>query len=81
MSKINKLRINKSTMSSLIAYAFAENGDVRDRLLVALYDRDSKMFLNCFKKSDKTPSKNAETLENSGVEIFAYEEGREKNVG
>ena len=41
-------------MSSLIAYAFANNGDIRDRLLVALYDRDAKKFLSCFKKTEKT---------------------------
>lgn len=81
MRKINKLTINKSTMSSLIAYAFANNGDIRDRLLVALYDRDAKKFLSCFKKTEKTPSKNAKSLENKGVEIFAYEEGHERNVG
>lgn len=57
MEKINKLSINKSTMSSLIAYAFSKNGDIRDRLLVALYDYDSEKFLGCFKKKSKTPSK------------------------
>lgn len=57
MGKINKLTINESTMSSLIAYAFSDNGDIRDRLLISLYDRDAEKFLKCFKKSDKTPAK------------------------
>ncbi len=67
MIKLRKLSINKSTMSSLIAYAFSPNGDIRDRLLTVLYDKDSKLFLSCFKKTEKTSAKNAETLENKGV--------------
>ena len=51
ITKLKNLTINKSTMSSLIAYAFANNGDIRDRLLTVLYDKDSKLFLSCFKKS------------------------------
>ncbi len=59
MIKLKNLTINKSTMSSLIAYAFAKNGDVRDRLLTVLYDYDKghKKFLSCFKKSEKSPAK------------------------
>jgi len=62
MIKLKNLSINKSTMSSLIAYAFISNGDVRDRLLTVLYDKDTKLFLNCFKKSMKN---SAESLENA----------------
>lgn len=51
MVKINKLNISKGTMLSLIAYAFKENGDVRDRLLTVLYDKDHNLFLNCLKKT------------------------------
>lgn len=50
MKRINKISLNKTTMSALIDYAFQSNGDVRDRLLVALYDMDSDKFLECFKK-------------------------------
>lgn len=67
MIKLKNLTINKSTMSSLIAYAFTSNGDIRDRLLTVLYDKDSKVFLNCFKKSTKSSAKSPGTLENQGA--------------
>ncbi len=60
MIKLKNLSINKSTMSSLIAYAFISNGDVRDRLLTVLYDKDAELFLNCFKKSTKNPAEHFE---------------------
>ena len=59
MIKLKNLSINKSTMSSLIAYAFISNGDVRDRLLTVLYDKDAEL-LNCFKKSTKNPAEHFE---------------------
>ena len=43
-------------MSYLIDFAF-KNSDIRDTLLVALYDRDRDKFLKCFKKTEKTPHK------------------------
>ena len=55
MDCINKLSINETTMAALIDYAFKPNEDVRDRMLVALYDRDPHKFLKCFKKPTKTP--------------------------
>lgn len=67
MIKLRNLSINKSTMSSLIAYAFASNGDVRDRLLTVLFDKDSKRFLSCFKKSAESSAKRPETIENKGA--------------
>lgn len=67
MTKMKNLSINKATMSSLIAYAFSSNGDIRDRLLTVLYDKNSEMFLNCFKKSVKSSTKSLETLENKGA--------------
>lgn len=71
MEKLKNVSINKATMVSLIAYAFASNGSVRDRLLTVLYDKDKnkdkKMFLNCFKKTEKSSAKNPETLENKGA--------------
>lgn len=54
MIKLENLTINQSTMYSLIAYAFAQNGDICDRLLAVLYDKDDKKFLSCFKKTDKS---------------------------
>ena len=67
MGKLKNLSINKATMSSLVAYAFIPNGDIRDRLLTVLYDKDKKMFLNCFKKSAKTSSKCAGSPINKGA--------------
>ena len=63
MVKLRNLTINQSTMYSLIAYAFTNNGDIRDRLLTVLYDKDSKMFLSCFKKIEKSSAKSSETLD------------------
>lgn len=59
MIKLRNITINKSTMYSLIAYAFANNGDVRDRLLTVLYDKDPKKFLSCFKKTEKSSAQSA----------------------
>ncbi len=67
MEKMKNLSINKATMSALIAYAFIPNGDIRNRLLTVLYDKDKKMFLNCFKKSAKTPSKSIGIPINKGA--------------
>lgn len=58
MDKLKNLSINSATMASLIAYAFIPNGDIRDKLLTVLYDKDKKMFMRCFKKSAKTPYNN-----------------------
>lgn len=41
--------INECTMSSLIAYAFIPNGNIRNRLLTFLYDYNKEMFVKCFK--------------------------------
>ena len=67
MEKLKNLSINKATMASLVAYAFIPNGDIRGRLLTVLYDKDKKMFLNCFKKSAKIPSKCARSPINKGA--------------
>lgn len=63
MIKLRNLTINKSTMYSLIAYAFANNGDVRDRLLTVLYDKGPKKFLSCFKKTDKSSAQRTESID------------------
>lgn len=57
LTRLRNIKINRSTMSALIAYAFIQNGDVRDRLLTVLYDQDSETFLSCFKKTTKVPQK------------------------
>ena len=63
MIKLRNLTINKSTMYSLIAYAFANNEDVRDRLLKVLYDKDQKKFLSCFKKTDKSSAQRTGSID------------------
>lgn len=63
VEKMKNLTINKSTMSSLIAYAFINNGDIRDRLLTVLYDKNSRLFLSCFKKCSKSSAKIPGTLD------------------
>lgn len=67
MIKLRNLTINKSTMYSLIAYAFADNGDIRDRLLTVLYDKDPKKFLSCFKKTEKSSAKDAGSIDFTNV--------------
>lgn len=67
MIKLRNLTINKSTMYSLIAYAFANNGDVRDRLLTVLYDKDPEKFLSCFKKTEKSSAQSAESIDFTNV--------------
>lgn len=52
MDRINKLKLRKETMEALIDYAFHSN--ICDRLLVALYNRDANMFLNCFKNDENS---------------------------
>lgn len=63
MIKLRNLTINKSTMYSLIAYAYANNGDVRDRILTVLYDKDPEKFLSCFKKTEKSSAKDTGSVD------------------
>ncbi|MDE6435847.1 MAG: hypothetical protein K2L07_16700 [Lachnospiraceae bacterium] len=67
MIKLRNLTINKSTMYSLIAYAFADNGDVRDRLLTVLYDKEPEKFLSCFKKTEKSSAKDTGSIDITNV--------------
>ena len=63
MEKLRKLEIKEDAMYSLIAYAFEPgNEDIRDSMLTVLYDKDKVSFLECFKKSAKSPQKNEESL-------------------
>lgn len=66
IAKLKNISINSATMSALIAYAFIPNGDIRDRLLTILYDKDEKTFLSCFKKSTEISAKKLESLVNKG---------------
>lgn len=63
MIKLENLTINQSTMYSLIAYAFTQNGDICDRLLTVLYDKDDEKFMSCFKKTEKSSAENAGSVD------------------
>ncbi|NBJ93844.1 hypothetical protein [Parablautia muri] len=81
MEKLKNLTIKGDTMYTLIAYAFKSgNEDLRDSMLTVLYDKDKKAFLNCFKKTEKSSQKGAESIDFTGVFMIDYEERREKNV-
>jgi len=80
MLKLNRISIKENTMYSLIAYAFYSGGSICDRLLIALYEKDSIMFLNCFKKSTKSPHKVEKSAYLQGFSKSTYEEGHERNV-
>lgn len=50
VEKFNKCNVTYGSMSMAIAYAFKNNGEMRNRLLVLLYNKSPKIFLECFKK-------------------------------
>lgn len=54
MNKINKLKINQYTMSSLIQYAFTNSDGICDRMLTILFENNKERFLNCFIHNEKT---------------------------
>lgn len=59
ISKLTNLRIRRNTMHDLILFAFKDNNaGIRDKLLTVLYDKDKKTFLECFKKTEKSPQEN-----------------------
>lgn len=81
MERLKNISIKKDTMYALIDYAFSSgNEKVRDSILVALYDKDKKMFLSFFKKTEKSPQKSSGSIDFTTHLKFVYEEGREKNV-
>ncbi len=81
MEKLKNLTIKGDTMYTLIAYAFKPgNEDLRDSMLTVLYDKDKKAFLNCFKKTEKSSQKGAESIDFTGVFMIDYEERREQIV-
>lgn len=72
-------------MYTLIAYAFKpKNEYLRDSILIVLYDKDEsedkRMFLNCFKKTEKGIQKSPESLSFKGFSKFIYEERFEQTV-
>lgn len=56
MRNLSGLTIKPPTMKALIAYAFLEkNAKIRDKLLIALYDKNREEFIKCFKKRENIP--------------------------
>lgn len=54
-SRLTNLTIKKDTMKGAVAYAFKSgNKDVRDSLLIMLYEKDKDKFLDCFYKKHNT---------------------------
>lgn len=85
MDKLKNININKDMMYTLIAYAFKpKNEYLRDSILIVLYDKDEsedkRMFLNCFKKTEKGIQKSPESLSFKGFSKFIYEERFEQTV-
>jgi len=84
MDKLKNIKINKDTMYTLISYAFKPGNEyLRDSMLIVLYDndksKDKRVFLNCFKKTEKSSQKSPETLDAIGLLKFAYE-GRHEQI-
>lgn len=81
LGELKNININKDMSYTLINYAFKpKNEYLRDSLLIVLYDKDKKMFLNCFKKTEKSIQKSPENVDFKGFSKFAYEERLEQNV-
>ncbi len=85
MDKLKNKSINRDMMITLIAYAFKpQNEYLRDSVLTVLYDKDKskgkKVFLSCFKKTEKSIQKSPESLDIKGFSKFDYEERIEQNV-
>lgn len=81
MDKLKNTTIKKDAMYTLIAYAFKpDNEYLRDSMLVVLYDKDRNLFLDCFKKTEKSSHKSLESAGFKGISMFPYEERREQIV-
>ena len=81
LGELKNININKDMSYTLINYAFKpKNEYLRDSLLIVLYDKDKKMFLNCNKKTEKSIQKSPENVDFKGFSKFAYEERLEQNV-
>lgn len=64
MNRIKNITITSDTMYALLEFAFKSGNEyLRDDLLITLYDKDKDKFLNCFKKTEKSPRKNGESAE------------------
>lgn len=60
MDKLRNTTIKRDSLYTLIAYAFTDfalKNKLRDSILIVLYDKDKKAFLDCFKKTEKSSQK------------------------
>ena len=81
VDKLKNIHINNDTMHALISYAFKPGNEyLRDSILTVLYDKNKKIFLACFKKTEKSPQKSLESVDFTSLLIIPCEEGREKTV-
>lgn len=81
IDKLKNTKIKKDAMYTLIAYAFKQGNEcLRDSMLTILYDKDRYLFLDCFKKTEKSSQKNLVSIDFTGFSKFPYEEGREQIV-
>nr|WP_296473785.1 hypothetical protein [uncultured Acetatifactor sp.] len=81
MGKIKNLYINCDTMYTLISYAFKPGNEyLRDSMLTVLYDKNKKMFLGCFKKTEKIPQKSLESVDFTSLLMIPCEGRREQIV-
>ena len=81
MDKLRNTTIKRDAMYTLIAYAFKpDNEYLRDSMLTVLYDKDRNLFLDCFKKTEKSSQESLENADFKGISMFPYEEGREQIV-
>lgn len=81
MDKLKNLTIKGDTLFTLIAYAFKPGNEcLRDSMLTVLYDKGKKAFLNCFKKSEKSPQHMPEGIGLTRFLMIDYEGGCEKDV-
>ncbi len=81
MDKLRNTTIKKDAMYTLIAYAFKPGNEyLRESMLVVLYDKDKNMFLECFKKTEKSSQESLTSIDFAGFPKFPYEEGREQIV-
>lgn len=81
MDKLKNINIKKDAMYTLIAYAFKpKNEYLRDSMLVILYDKDKELFLECFKKNEKSSQKMSGSTDFKAFSKITYEEGCEQNV-
>lgn len=68
-------------MYTLISYAFKPGNEyLRDSMLTVLYDKNKKMFLGCFKKTEKIPQKSLESVDFTSLLMIPCEGRREQIV-